>query len=106
MDSNTMLKWVNGASGQRVREIIEHNFDVLNTRLNERVFAKSFISSDWQNGVIKIDFYEHRISAPSPHVLMLYNGNYVDVQGGAYIDTKDNVYLQADIPYDGKVVIK
>lgn len=106
MISNIFKTWDNGASGKVVREAIEYNFDLLYTRLNERVFSKSFVSSDWIDGVIRINYSEHRISSPSPHVLMLHDGNYIDVQGGVYIDSSDNIRLETDIPYDGRVVIK
>ena len=106
MAENDLKKWSSGASGKDVREAIEYNFNILKQRLDNRTYQKTFTISDWKDGVIFIDYYEHRILTPSPHVMILQDGKYVDVYGGYYIDDKDCVYLQSDIPFDGKVVIK
>ena len=106
MTENGLKKWNNGDSGKVVKETIEYNFNLLSKRLDERCFTKSFVTTDWKNGIITVSYYEHRISPPSAHVLMLNNGRYVDVYGGYYIDAENNVCLQSDIPFDGKVVIK
>lgn len=103
---NVKNLWNNGDSGQVVKDVIEYNFALLNKRLDERYFTKTFTSTDWKNGVITVDYYEHRINPPSPHVLMLNNGKYIDVYGGYYIDAENNIHLQSDIPFNGKVVIK
>ena len=98
--------WNNGERGDVVKSIIEYNFALLNKRMDERHFSKSFLLSDWVDGTIFISALEHNIVSPTPHVLMLSDGNYIDVYGGYYIDDENNIYLQSDIPFDGKVVIK
>ena len=112
MDSNVLKKWENGVSGKDVREAIEHNFNLLDAKIegiskaNGGGYTKSFKTTDWSGGTIKINYYEHGISSPAPYVFMLYDNKYIDVQGGVYTDSGNNVYLQSDIAYAGKVVIK
>ena len=106
MTTGELRKWENGARGDYVKEVVDYNFQFLNDRITKRSYSKTFTASDWRNGTIYIDYYEHRFESPIIQVTMLYNGNYVDVYGGYYTDSNNNVYLQSDIPFDGKVVIK
>lgn len=106
MATGELKKWENGARGGYVKEVIDYNFQFLNNRIDDRSYSKTFTISNWRNGIIDIDYHEHRIESPTPQVMMFYDGKYVDVYGGYYIDSSNGVHLQSDIPFDGKVVIK
>lgn len=106
MSEKSLRTWRNGDSGAYVKEVIEHNFNILNEKLNNRCFSKSFTTSDWDSGIIRIDYYEHRFSNPSPSIYFLYNGVYLEVCGGFTIDSKNNIFLESDMPFEGKVVVR
>lgn len=106
MTNSDIKSWNNGDSGEYVKEVIDSNFRILEQRIIKSTFLKTFNSSDWANGLITIKYAEHGIYSPIPHVFILDGEEYVDVIDGYLVDSENNVYLQSDIPYTGKVVIK
>lgn len=70
------------------------------------IYTKDISTNDWVDNSMTISFDQHGVKNP---VIQLHikNGNlFVPVIGGVEIDSKDNVILSTDLPFDGKVVIK
>ena len=107
MANGILAEWRNGETAANVKEVIDYNFRLLyeRTKITEG-FYKLFYKKDWRDGVITINYSDHRISNPSPQILMIDSGKYINVLGGFYVDSKGNIILESDIPYDGKVVVK
>lgn len=149
-----MKKWEKGDKGEQVREIVDHNFSIVNNHLlktcyfvttAERlsddldylkengvfvydtdknqffrringlwivqtigaVYSEMFDESQWLDGEIFISHQAHCVSSPVVQVLILNgDGIYEEVIGGYYINNDNDVILQSDINFSGKVVIK
>lgn len=102
-----MDKWVNGDKGKTVKEIIDRNFEILETsvlQLKDRPVIH-FYASDWVNGVIFINYSQYNKLNPCVDLYIKNGDGYSFVYGGYEI--KDNgIELQSDIAYEGKVVIR
>lgn len=154
-----MIKsWKNGASGGEVKNIIEHNFNVVSKYLSKDIrtlstqerkmlssdylsekslvfdtdeeqwykysdgswvkvfdndsgdivtYTKDISKSDWINNGISILFDQHGVENPVVQLFMANGDSFVPVVGGVKkIDSKHNVTLSTDLPFNGKVVIK
>lgn len=102
-----MKTWNNGDKGSLVKEIIDGNFSILDARITQvnRVYVKEFTSSDWNSGIILIQYSEYVKQNPCIDLYRKNSNGYSIVFGGYEI--KDyGIELQSDMAYDGKVVIR
>ena len=107
MDNLNMETWSNGDRGKVVKEVIDNNFKILNSRVSQledkRVLY--FPTSKWKNGTIFIEYSAYNKSNPCVDVYIKNSTGYSFVYGGYEI--RDNgIELQSDIPYECKVVIR
>ena len=74
---------------------------------NAVTYTKNISKSDWTNNGISILFDQHRVENPVVQLFMMHGDSFVPVIGGVKkIDSKHNVTLSTDLPFNGKVVIK
>lgn len=70
-------------------------------------YIKHISVSDWINNCINILFDQHGVENPVVQLFMMNNDSLIPVIGGVKkIDSKHNITLSTDLPFDGKVVIK
>lgn len=100
-------EWQNGANGKTVKNVIDSNFKNLNNQLNQlsNGYVYGFKPSDWENGVIVIDYAKYLKDNPRVDLYIKNNSSYSFVYGG-YEIRQDRIELHSDIPYEGKVVIR
>ena len=99
--------WENGEKGGVVKKIIDENFKSLDSRMKqvEKIYVKEFTSSDWNSGIILIQYSEYVKQNPCIDLYRKNSNGYSTVFGGYEI--KDyGIELQSDMAYDGKVVIR
>ena len=100
-------RWNYGDSGQRVKEIIDANFDNLNNQIGQMAtrWEKYFTKADWVNGTIFLPYSDYKKLSPCIDLYIKNDGGYSFVYGGYEIKS-DGVELQSDISYEGKVVVR
>ena len=76
------------------------------TSVDDSVYTRDISIGDWENNNIQIPFNQHGIENPIVQLLMRNGNSFTDVFGGVVIDADYNINLSADIPFDGKVVVK
>ena len=70
-------------------------------------YTKDISIDDWTNNKISILFDQHGVENPVVQLFMAKDGSLIPVIGGVKkIDSKHNVTLSTDLPFDGRVVIK
>lgn len=74
--------------------------------VNAFMYAKDISVDDWTDNSISILFTQHGIKNPVVQLSMESGGSFVPVLGGVKIDSKYNVTLSTDLPFNGRVVIK
>ena len=114
-----MESWRNGAKGSEVKSVIDKNFDTLDKqtkKINNDVskllpISIEFVASNWdfiedlKTYIISIPYSTYNRENPCADVYIKSDGNYSLVYGGCII-SESGIELQADIPYEGKVVIR
>lgn len=102
-----MSLWKTGDSGEKVRQVIEKQFNTLNERINQGMppYVMDFKLSDWDNGTIFIEQSKYNKAYPCVDLYMKLNGTYSLALGG-YSYSNGGIELQSDIPYEGRVVIR
>lgn len=70
------------------------------------LYAQTISMNDWTDNTIKILFNQHGIKNPIVQLYMANGDSLIPVFGGVAIDSEYNITLSADLPFDGKVVIK
>ena len=100
-------QWRYGDNGKSVKEIIDSNFENLNTQLNQisSRWEYEFKPSDWTDGVIRFYYSQYKKINPCVDLYIKTGDGYGLVYGG-YIIKEDRIELQSDIPYEGKVVVR
>ena len=76
------------------------------TSVDDSVYTQDISIGDWENNSIQIPFNQHGIENPIVQLLIQNGNSFTDVFGGVAIDADYNINLSADIPFDGKVVVK
>lgn len=100
-----MIKtWRNGAKGAEVKNVIDYNFNVISKTLKK--YTQDIDTNDWIDNSISIPFSKHGVENPTVQLFIEYNGSFSPVLGGVKIDSEYNVTLSADLPFDGRVVLK
>lgn len=99
--------WQYGDSGKTVKEIIDTNFDNLNTQVNQLTnrWEREFKTADWEYGVIRIPYSEYKKINPCVDLYIKTDNGFSFVYGGCVIK-EDGIELQSDMPYEGKVVVR
>lgn len=69
-------------------------------------YVKNISTTTWINNEISIPYSQHKILNPVAQLYILENNVYSPVIGGVCVDENSNVTISADVPFDGKVVIK
>jgi hypothetical protein len=70
-------------------------------------YTKHISVSDWINNGMSILFDQHGVENPVVQLYMMNDDSFIPVIGGVKkIDSKHNITLSTDLPFDGKVVIK
>ena len=116
-----MDSWVNGAKGSDVKSVIDKNFDILDKRtkkINEDIsnlkpsnIVRSFVAPDWafndglKTYALSIPYVDYNKESPCVDVYIKSDNGYSFVYGGCIIGEQE-IVLQSDIPYEGKVVIR
>lgn len=103
-----MKTWDNGAKGKVIRETIDENFRILDTRITQlyQRYVKNFTSSDWKDYTITITEAEHKKINPIVNVFIKNGDSYSEVFGGYSIGTDNSIIIHSDITFDGRVVIE
>ena len=96
--------WRNGAMGGEVKNIIDYNFNVTAKALKK--YIQNISVSEWVDNSMSIPFSKHGIENPNVQLFIECNGSFESVFGGVEIDSKYNITLSTDLPFDGRVVIK
>lgn len=85
-------------------------FCYLNGKWQEKSFdttyTKEFSDTDWASGRIVIDFKTHLVSNPSVQIYMNSEGGDISVVGGFIIDDDNNIIIESDMSFSGRVVIR
>ena len=122
-----MESWINGEKSSKVKSIIDNNFDILDKRtkkMNDDIsklvnggasestsLRIEFIASNWsffenlKTYIISIPYENYKKENPCIEVYVKNNDGYSSVYDG-YIIRENAIDLQADMPYEGRVVIK
>lgn len=100
-------KWQYGDNGKTVKEIIDANFDNLNTQMSQLTnrWEREFKTEDWKDGVIRIAYSEYKKVNPCVD-LYIKRDNALSFVYGGYEINGNYIELQSDMPYEGKVVIR
>lgn len=69
-------------------------------------FIQTFSSEDWDNKTILIPKAEHGASNPFVQLFIFSNNVYYEVSGGFVVDSNDNIRIESDESFSGKVVVK
>lgn len=101
-----MKTWKNGEKAGVIKQIIDSNFNTLESRLARAGYSKLFTSSDWIENEISIPYAQHLIQDPVVTVFVKEGDSYSTALGGVSIDQFHNVVLNSSISFNGKVVIK
>ena len=96
--------WRNGAKGGEVKNIIDYNFNVAARALKK--YTQDINADDWTDNSISIPFSKHGVENPTVQLFIVYDNTLEPVLGGVKIDSDYNVTLSADLPFDGRVVVK
>ena len=72
----------------------------------DTTYTKEFSDTDWANGRIVIDFKTHLVSNPSVQIYMNSEGGDIPVVGGFIIDNDNNIIIESDMSFSGRVVIR
>lgn len=96
--------WRNGVKGLEVKNVIDYNFNVVSKALKK--YTQNISVDDWAENIISIPFSKHGIENPAVQLFMSYDGSFEPVLGGVKIDSEYNVTLSADLPFNGKVVVR
>lgn len=102
-----MNTWNNGDRGEKVKQVIDENFKILDERTSQLTngYTLSFEESNWVNGKISIAREEYEGENPRVDLYIETTDGYSVVCGG-YEISNTGIKLQSDIPYKGKVVIR
>ena len=102
-----MEKWINGASGATVQQVIENNFAELERAINRlsATYVRTFKVSEWSDGAVFVDHFHYNKLNPTVELYIKQPTGYEAVIGG-YEITSGGVRIFSDLAYDGKVVIK
>ena len=102
-----MEKWNNGDRGETVKKIIDNNFEILDARVAKLADTRviPFSTSDWNNGVIFIEYSRYNKQNPCVDLYIKNDSGYLYVYGGYEINN-DGIRLLSDMAYNGKVVIR
>ena len=88
-------RWYKYSKGSWVETFVEVN-----------VYTQDISADDWIDNSINILFDQHGVKNPTVQLFMRSDNSFISVLGGVEIDSDYNVVLSADLPFDGKVVIK
>ena len=72
----------------------------------DTTYTKEFSDTEWANGQIVIEFKTHLVSNPSVQIYMNSEGEDIPVVGGFIIDDDNNIIIETDISFSGRVVIR
>jgi hypothetical protein len=72
----------------------------------DTTYTKEFSDTDWANGRIVIDFKTHLVSNPSVQIYMNSEDGDTPVVGGFIIDDVNNIIIESDMSFSGRVVIR
>lgn len=96
--------WRNGAKAGEVKDVIDYNFNVVTNSLKK--YTQNIYADDWTDNIISVPFSKHGVENPTVQLLIKDGSSLNPVIGGVKIDSEYNVTLSADLPFDGRVVIK
>ena len=100
-----MIKtWRNGALGAEVKNVIDYNFNAISKAIKK--YTQHIYTDDWVDNSISIPFIDHGVENPTVQLLIECDGDFAPVFGGVKVDSGHNVTLSADLPFNGKVVIR
>lgn len=70
------------------------------------IYTQDISVNDWIDNNINILFTQHGIKNPTIQLSMKNGDSFTPVLGGVEINSKYDITLSTDLPFDGRVVIK
>ena len=68
-------------------------------------FTSVFYESDWEDGYLSIPYGQHKVDVKNVSVYISTTQGYMPVLIDVVVDSMQNVILNSDVVFDGKVVL-